>query len=242
VLPAALLLRRQPEDLGLLPDGIRRDEWQQRQAAAAATGDALEAAVTPREALRSRTFYLLTLAGMGSPFAAAGLNLHLFPYLTDTGVPETTAVVVVSTWLATNVAGSLVVGFLAERFTARRVTLWSYALAAGPVLALPLVRTAPAAFAYALVQGVGQGGSLALRLLWADYFGRRHQGAIRGMTLPAQNLAIACGPIAGALVFDLTGGYAQAFTAFGVSLLLACGAVFLARPPRGRSAAPESPC
>jgi MFS family permease len=233
VLPAALLLRREPEDVGLLPDGMSRAEWQRRQALASTGGDDLDVAVTPREALRSRAFYLLTLAGMGSPFAAAGLNLHLFPYLTDSGIPETTAVAVVSTWLATNVVGSLLVGFLAERFTSRRVTLWSYALAAGPVLALPFIHSAPAAFAYALVQGVGQGGSLALRLLWADYFGRRHQGAIRGMTLPAQNVAIASGPITGALVFDLTGGYAQAFTAFGVSLLLACVAIFLARPPKG---------
>ena len=233
VVPAALFLRRQPEDLGLLPDGLSRADWDRRLARqrGAGAGDGFETAVTAWAALRTRSFYLLMLAGMCSPFAAAGLNLHLFSFLTDAGLPGATAVAVVSTWLFCNAAGGIAVGFLADRFTSRTVTLVSYALAAIPVLALPFVRSEVGAFAFALTQGFGQGGSLALRLVWADFFGRRHQGAIRGLTLPAQNIAIAAGPLTGAMVFDLTGGYVPAFVAFGVSLLLACVSIYLARPP-----------
>ena len=238
--PSALFLRRRPEDIGQLPDGMSRDEWERRSQAAArrsAAGEApeLEMTVTAREAVRTPAFYLLTLAGMFSPFAAAGLNLHLFSYLTDVGIEETAAVVVVSVWLLMGVFSGLACGFLAERFTSRTVTIVSFLLACGPVLVLPLIRTVPLAFVYALIQGSGQGGTLAMRLLWPDYFGRRHLGAIRGLTLPGQNIAIAGGPLAGALIYDLTGGYTQAFLAFGVSLLAAAACVYFARPPRGRN-------
>jgi MFS family permease len=237
VLPAALFLRRQPEDVGLLPDGASRAEWDRRSAGAGpAGGEGGDRVVTVHQALRSPAFYLLTVAGMCSPFSAAALNLHLFSYLTDRGIDQLTAVSVTSLWLLCNALGGFASGFLAERFTSRTVTMVAFGVAAAPVLLLPGVDSAPAAFAFALVQGCATGASLAQRLLWPDYFGRRHLGAIRGMTHPAQNVAIAAGPLFGALVFDLTGGYAQAFLAFGTAMVMACVSVFLARPPRVEAA------
>jgi len=238
VVPAALFLRRVPEDLGLLPDGMSREEWDRRQRdqpSAGQRGD-IESSVTLRQALRSPAFYLLSLAGMCSPFAAAGLNLHLFSFLTDTGIPELEAVTVTSVWLLCSALGGFASGFLAERFGSRAVTVVSFGAAAIPVLFLPLVHAAPMAFAFAVAQGLATGCALAQRLLWPDYFGRRHLGAIRGMTHPAQNLAIASGPLAGAFVFDVTGGYGPAFLAFGSAMVIACACVFFSRPPRVVSA------
>ena len=234
VVPAALFLRRQPEDMGLLPDGMTRDEWERRQRAPSAAGryGDIEVSVTARQALRAPAFYLLSLAGMCYPFSAAGLNLHLFSFLSDTGIPELEAVSVTSVWLLCNALGGFASGFLAERFGSRWVTVVSFGVAAVPVLLLPLVHTAPAAFAFAVAQGSATGCALAQRLLWPDYFGRRHLGAIRGMTHPAQNLAIAMGPLAGALVFDFTGGYGPAFLAFGSAMVIACVCVFLSRSPK----------
>ena len=234
VVPAALFLRRVPEDMGLLPDGMTREEWERRRRDQPATGTDgdIEVSATLPQALRSPAFYLLSLAGMCSPFSAAGLNLHLFSFLTDTGIPELAAVSVTSVWLLFNALGGFASGFLAERFGSRTVTMLSFGAAALPVLLLPLVHDAPTAMVFAVAQGSATGCALAQRLLWPDYFGRRHLGAIRGMTHPTQNLAIAAGPLAGALVFDFTGGYGPAFLAFGSAMVIACLCIFVSRPPR----------
>ena len=248
IVPAGLFLRRQPEDMGLLPDGVtpeqlegRGDSTEDRAAAAARERIEAEVSLSAREVVRLPAFYLLTLANMLNPFAAAGLNLHLFPYLTDQGIPEVIAVAAVTTWFFVGVPGTLIAGFLAERFSSRTVAIVGFALMAAPVFLLPWVRSAPLAFVFAVTHGLGQGTMVVLRMLWPDYFGRRNLGAIRGLTHPAQNLAIAGGPLVGALIFDVTGGYTLAFLTYAVGLLGAAVCIFFARPPRRQERAEVIP-
>ena len=58
------------------------------------------------------------------------------------------------------------------------------------------VPAAPQGFVAAGVFGFAIGGVLTLLpVAWADYFGRTHYGAIRGIALSAQVLAQAAGPL-----------------------------------------------
>ena len=85
---------------------------------------------------------------------------------------------------------------------------------------------------------VGVLGLLVLPLAWADYFGRRSYGAIRGIALTVQVGAQATGPLLSGLLRDLTGGYETSLVVFAVLSFASLLAALFARPPvsTGRAA------
>jgi MFS family permease len=76
---------------------------------------------------------------------------------------------------------------------------------------------------------------LLLRLTWADYYGRRYLGSIRGLTLPIQIAGQALGPVIAGFAFDFTGNYQWPFRFFAAAVLLGALLVLTATPPRPRA-------
>jgi OFA family oxalate/formate antiporter-like MFS transporter len=78
------------------------------------------------------------------------------------------------------------------------------------------------AFTAAGLFGIGIGGVLCiLPIVWADYFGRKSFGSIRGIVLTIQVAAQALGPILSGLLRDWSNSY-------DLSLLLFAGMSFTA--------------
>jgi len=96
--PAWLFLRRRPEDVGLLPDGVPQySEIKHHDNIATATQPTSTEEIsdpiwTRAQALRTREFWKLTFLHSLLPFIQADINFHLFPFLTDKGLEEMTAV------------------------------------------------------------------------------------------------------------------------------------------------------
>jgi MFS family permease len=89
----------------------------------------------------------------------------------------------------------------------------------------------------AFILGFGVGGlHIIARLVWADYFGRLHLGAIRAWGLAAQVGGQALGPIAAGMAVDRAGSYQGAFMAFGINLAVVSLLMLIATRP-GREAA-----
>ena len=68
-------------------------------------------------------------------------------------------------------------------------------------------------------------------LAWADYFGRRSYGAIRGVALSVQVSAQACGPMISAVLRDWTGDYVASLEVFAGLSVAAALVIWMARPP-----------
>ncbi len=240
LLPAALFLRRQPEDIGLLPDGARNQE-QQGQGSGPTSGPRAGKASQERsfalhEAYRLWPFYLLTLAMALGWLVRTGVTLNLIPYLTDRGLSPNLAVVIVALQAATGAVGALASGFLSERFNARWALVLDFAMIAGGLAWLLLVRSAPMAVAWSMVWGFCFGGIMALQpVIYANYFGRHHLGSIQGVARAAQTVTQAAGPFVAAFAYDATGTYIPAFVAFGVAAVLAALSVALASAPARRT-------
>jgi cyanate permease len=95
------------------------------------------------------------------------------------------------------------------------------------------VRSAALGYLAASVFGFGIGAILTLLpIAWADYFGRSHFGAIRGIALSAQVLAQAAGPLLSGMLRDLTGNYRLALQSFAALAALSIVAALMARQPR----------
>ncbi len=234
-IPSLLFLRRKPEDVGLKPDGKGSDSLgsSETESTLSETGEA--PVWTRTQALRTPAFWMLTLVCSLNPFAQAGINFNLFPFLTDRGLTEVTSVMILSTIAIFGAVGAFSWGLLAERFTVRKLIALN-GIVSGFVffLLFTMVKGAffgsfgmGAIFLLAAVHGSLHGGRLPiLSMIWAEYYGRSALGSIYGFSSPFRFTGNAVGPIFAALCFDLFGNYEFPFYLF-VSLFMMLGLLSL---------------
>lgn len=235
LLPVALFLRRQPEDMGLLPDGIKPEEKSsthgKEEQNPANTSDP-EISLSLGQVAKLPAFYFLVAAISLSSVVGPALNLHMIPYFTDKGLDPAIAVLTTTILFITGAIGSLVFGFLAERFSIRQILSTNYLMLGLGMAGLLLVDSTPKAFTWAIYMGLVQGGGFTLnQVLFADYFGRDSLGAIRGVISPIQLGANAIGPLAAAYAYDVLGNYFAIFLIFGLLRLISGALVLFAKQP-----------
>ena len=140
VLPSLALIRRQPEDLGLVMDGGSRQEPRVQQDNESDDSD--EGGAWSMGAVsKVPAFWLIVLSLFFASAATAGVTLHLVPYLTGTGLGPGQAVTVISLMSFSSAAGIVAVGFLAERVSPLFLMASLYLLMAGGILLLLSVST-----------------------------------------------------------------------------------------------------
>ena len=233
VIPQWFLLVRRPEDIGLRPDGVAPDPQAPGSEARAPTAE--EVSFTRSRALRTPTLWLLMAYTLLVFPVQAGVSLHQAPHLIERGISPTIAATIVSTFSLAGVLSSLFFGHIGDRVSVRGALTASAALLALGAVTMRGVDGPLLGYASAVLFGAGIGGILTMiPVAWANYFGRAHFGAIRGITLPAQVGGQAMGPLAAGLLHDLTGSYASGLGAFAVLSLLAAGLALITRAPRHR--------
>lgn len=235
---ASLVMRRQPEDYGLLPDGDGGREQMiatEPEASLPQERAGVEANLTMREALRTSAFWLLIIASNSAGMALMGINIHLVSYLLDRGFAIGTAAGVVTFLYVLQTAAKPMWGFIAERLHVRYCVGICYLGGGIGSLLLLGVGSVLGIVVFGVVYGLTRGAqSLLMSLAWADYFGRRSLGGIRGVSTTFNIVAGAGGPVLAGLLFDITGGYTLAFTIFAVAFWLGALAMVVAKPPGHR--------
>lgn len=226
IVPPALLMHRRPEDVGLLPDG---------DAAGSEGGDGAELSLDfgLREAMRTRSYWLLGLAIGLLMFAAGSINFHQIPYLEDQGLSGTAAALTVSVFSLVGGLGGLLGGAIATRVTTRWTMATTFLGMAAGVFLLLLVDSVPMAMVYAVFYGVFFGATVTLnQAIYADYFGRRSLGVVRGSHQPFQLLLNAVGPLIAGIWFEWAGSYTVMFVGFAAVFVVASASLALAPMPR----------
>jgi len=242
LIPVTFFIVQQPEDLGLRPDGDPEEDPGQDASDDATAEEAApsveEPAWTRREAMKTPALWILAV-GVGTLFLVqAGINTHLAALLRDEGLSVFLSGVGLSLSAAFMGAGSLAWGWIAERFPVRYVLAAVAATVALPSLLFLTADTTLEGLAYSALLGFGVGGILSVPpIAYADYYGRRSLGAIRGVTEPFTSLGQAISTVAAGLVFDLTGSYDIALTTFASLGGLTAVALLFARPPLRPAAA-----
>ena len=243
LLPVALLIVQQPEDVGLRPDGdapASGNGDEESRPAVAGFGPAPSAPVVPeeptwtlREAMRTPALWMFAAATGMVFLVQAGVNTHLAAYLRDQGLSAAFAGFGISMNAAFLGLGSLFWGWITEKFPARYV-LAGVAITVGVSSALFIIAdSTPEILIYSVLFGFGVGGLLSVPPVgYADYYGRRSLGVIRGVTEPLTTIGQAIGAVAAGIIYDLTESYQFAFMAFAVMGGLATVLVLFARPPR----------
>jgi len=227
--PVWLLLVRRPEDMGLQPDRTAPVYGPSGETAAIR-----ERQFSRRQAIRTPAFWLLMLYTVLVYPVQAGVSLHQAPHLVERGLDPTTAATVVATFSLMSGFGTVACGLLPRRLPVRfPMALTGMLLVLGTSL-MPGIATPAQGYLAGGLFGFGIGGVLTLLpVAWADYFGRTHYGAIRGLALSAQVLAQASGPLLSGALRDLTGDYILSLHCFTALSVLSVVAALSARQPRG---------
>jgi len=184
--------------------------------------DTISGSAEAKPAFKSLCFYLLTFGSMCSIAAVSGTqqNLKLFLSL-DRHFAQADAARVLSLVLSCSIAGRLLMGWLADRFSKKYVMLLTYLLVATGIPFLFLGRTPFTMYASAAVFGVGLGGDyMIIPLMAAEMFGMRILGRLLGVILTAGGVAEALSPWLTGRLRDASGSYFS-------SCLLLVGAALL---------------
>ncbi|HHU16429.1 MAG TPA: MFS transporter, partial [Lentisphaerae bacterium] len=191
--------------------------------------------------LRSPAFYLLAFGSMCSIGAVGGVMQHLKLYLRDQAFNQEGAARILSLVLLSSLVGRVLMGWLADRFSRKRVMILIYMLVACAIPLLLMPAFPGRIYLFALIFGIGLGGDyMIIPLMAGDLFGVRALGRVMGIILVADGVAESAFPmLVGALYNEATKSYALGFSVLIVLALT--GAVLIAllpgkRPARGAEA------
>ena len=215
---AAFFVRRQPEDVGMVPDG---DDWSE---ANGSDGSSVRRAVeevswTVRDAVRTTTLWRLVIVFSMVQLATGTVALHRIAAFMDRGM-DPTLISFATAFDAVAAGGStFMFGMLVKWVPARFLGAVGFSMLAGASVLTIYAVNLPIMFVSMAIFGVGIGGMMFLNnYIWADYFGRANVGGIRGLANPINLVVGGIGAPAAGYVRDWTGSYDPAWWV-GVGLM-----------------------
>jgi MFS family permease len=240
ILPGIFLLRDRPEDLGLLPDGDsssredRKREWQEIELQEQPTQrpSPTQRSWTVAQALCDLTFWKLMAVVATSGMIVTGLTFHQVALLGSRGVSPSWALGMISLQALIATCTSLPAGWLTDRVESRYLLCAAMVLLASASALAWFMPLPWLAAVYAALLGLH--GSIlrsAGSVVWINYYGRKYQGSVRGISLSAMILAAAAGPLPLAWSIDRFQNYDVALLTFVTIPLVAAISVWTAHPP-----------
>jgi sugar phosphate permease len=227
--PHALLLRRRPEDLGLLPDGAAP-----REHAETVAPTTTPEGVSVRDALRDPAFRWLTLGFFFETFSAVAVGVHLIPYLTERGDGARFAAAATGLIGAAQVGARVLATVFGNRLSQVALTALVFALQAVALVVLMGWQTRAGVLTAVLLLGAGRGVVTLMRAgLVAEFYGRTHFGAISGMLTFFLTGARALAPVGAGAAYTLAGGYEPVL--WGMATVSALAALSMIRVGQQRN-------
>jgi len=191
------VVRDKPADKGLFPDGDRAAPPEMN--------------IPPRafgELLRRRAFWQLAIGSFASIGAIGSINQHMKLLFRDAGLSASLVADTTFWILISSLAGRVVMGWLADRFSKKVIMVAAYLFVASPVPLLFIVDRPGMPFLFALVFGFGLGADFMLiPLMAAQIFGPNSLARAMGVILPADSIAQTCFPFLLGVLRDRSGDY-----------------------------------
>ena len=233
LLPAAMFMRRAPEDYGLHPDG--HTDRQMRDGAGAAAAADFENSFTRQEALQTSAFYVVVFAfGLGG-VGIGVILLHTIPFLGSVGFSPSTAAAMSSLMSLPAFVAKPVWGWMTDKMEPKYLSAASFNLAGVGMIVILVGANSGSLWVIAggyILLGSGFGGFIPLQeMIWGSYFGRRYLGAVRSVAMPFALFLGAGGPLAASAYVDFVGDYDGVFISVAVMWALGGAMMLLINRP-----------
>jgi MFS family permease len=196
---AAQFLKRAPEQIIPNLDSTVRIDTQQQ-------GFSLQ------NVIKTRQFWLITLAYFGFGFILQAIMVHIVMHITGLDIPRTSAATMFIVLGGASICARIFLGSLADRIGNRSIVIGSFILLTMALLWLFIAKEMWAFYIFAAVFGFGWGGMVASQSpIVADLFGMRSHGVILGVIVSTITLGSAIGPVMAGAIYDTSRSYNVAF-------------------------------
>ncbi len=224
----ALVLRRRPQDYGLLPDGAPLS-------GAAAPGQAAPPpGMAMRDAVRGRTFWWLAAALGLSTMISLAIGVHLFAYLTERGYPAGTRALAAALLGGSQIPSRILITLLGRGVAQRWIVTGLCGVQALALLVLVLVPSTLGVISFAILFGAGSGALTPTRAaLIAEVYGAAQYGSISGALALITTGARALAPVSAGMLVTAAHSYTPLLWILGVAALLSAAATLIAVPRPG---------
>ncbi|MBI4296282.1 MAG: MFS transporter [Chloroflexi bacterium] len=204
VIPLSQLLRRDPRQIGQLPDGDGL--------LTADTKNLDEKGLLLREALRTRQFWTVCGFYVTLLFATQTVMVHIVPHAVDIQIPAIRAASIVSILGASSIIGRLTMGFTGDRMGSKRALIVCFVTLITALVWLQFASSLWMLYLFAAIYGFSHGGFFSLvSPMVAGLFGTRSQGILLGIVIFIGTMGGAIGPVVAGRLFDINGNYELAF-------------------------------
>ena len=238
--PLNLLVRKKPEDIGLLPDG------ESRVSSAAGTRTTLNIA-DPRwvattwtlgRALRTGRFWWIVLGYFCALVAWYAVQVHQTKYLMEIGFSPLVAAWSLGIVSVAGIPGQIVLGALSDRLG--REWIWTagcagFAICYAALIALEQAPSNVLLYVMVLSQGfLGYALTSVMGPIVVEIFEGPHYGSIFGTITVALIGGGAAGPWLAGVIHDATGSYKLAFVLIIAACIISAVAIWMAAPRKVR--------
>jgi len=234
VLPLSRLLKRDPYEIGALPDGVKPDAVDKRLGKPKIEENSFQRTdLSLLQAVKTRSFWLFIFAWLLFASSLFLVLTHLVPHVTDIGFSAVEAAAVLSLMGGTTTAGRVLLGTVSDRIGRKVTAIICTLTQAGALVWLIWAQELWMLYLFAIVYGFAYGGiGPCLAALVGDTFGLGKLGAILGVLDVGFGTGAAIGPVVGGLIFDLSGSYFVAFVLGAVVMVIVTLLVTLVRRER----------
>ena len=212
-----LVLRREPKEMGLLPDG----EIEARGKAVGIKKTRIEAEGY-QAVLRHGSFWAL---GFSYSFVAGGtytITAHIVAFTQDIGMSAHIGSLALGIIGLSSVSGRLIMGGYSDRIGRKKALLLALGIEFLASLLLFLVHGPIMLFLFSTILGFGYGSFVPLYPAFlGDLFGSRDLAFLFGISTLLSGLSTGAGAFVAGMFFDYFGNYFWAFVMVSISFVLA---------------------
>ena len=240
VIPPWFAVRNRPEEEGLFPDWQRYDSEINPTLATEYSPHITREIWTRSEALRNPTFWKLVMCVTCTSLVGTGLMFYADRVFARVGMSGNKPYYVLALQALLATITCIAAGHFTSKFQARYLLATAMLLLA-VALAILISGSNPwMALPFAILLGV-HGGIIRTvgSVVWVNYYGRKHQGAVAGAAFSVAVAGSALGPLALAISQDIFGTLVPAMILFMCLPIIAGIVVLSAAPPKRASV--ESP-
>ena len=231
VVPLSLLFRHKPEKYGLVPDG--------KEVSVAGKTAVRPAEKLPdvnfsfKQALKTRSFWLLVIAFAGQNIALQAVVVHVMPYSTSIGIDRATASIIATMIPVTSIFGRVSFGWLGDKVKRQWIVIGAFALTSVGLLSFASISGVSfwLVIPFLICFGIGYGAVNSLRPPFTrEFFGKGNFGTIFGTIIGISSLSGMLGPILGGLSYDNWHSYTGLWLVLAILPAISIIAIILTRP------------
>jgi MFS family permease len=217
MIPLSRLLKRDPYEIGALPDGVKSDSHDMGEK----EGGMRLSGLSLPQVFRTRSFWLVILIWLLSASTMFLVMTHLVRHARDINFSPMEAAATLSLIGGISIAGRVLLATVSDRIGTKVTVIFCALLQAGAMVWLIWAQDLRMLYLFALVYGFAYGGMIPVTAaLVSDTFGLGRIGVILGLLEISFGIGAAIGPAMGGLIFDARGSYSLAFLLGAVAMLV----------------------